>query len=221
MDRCRRITLATNLSVPVKFYQQFDHPNSKLAIHPSYHVEYHNKLTQRFIDLDLSLEHIPVLVEVILYPKQQYYQQLVDFMTALKAAGVAFGVNLTRENQFWDGIHDDGFFETFQPWIDAEKKDKLSIPIKHVTPSGVTYVDEQYLIQNRISYHGYRCQQQMYSISTAGHIINSCTGERMAFGAREADYKRVITCPNQSMCSCSTMLLFKKVSPNVNNAESN
>jgi MoaA/NifB/PqqE/SkfB family radical SAM enzyme len=207
---CRKISLVTNLAASIDSYLEYDKPASKLEIHASYHPEHHAKMTKKFIDMHRSVEHILFFTEVVLYPKQQYYQQLQDFMDTLEANNVYYGVNIVRDNEFWDGVYDPDFYETFQPYIDRDASTKYSRPVHHVTDTGIELLRETDIITQNISYTGFQCQQQLHNINIDGSITKMCNRERIPLLPKESDFRKYITCPMDEPCRCADMFHYKK-----------
>ena len=210
MEHCKVITIATNLTAGVPYFMQFDKPNTKVLVHMSYHTEYHKKILNKLIKLNTQFQHAKVFVEVILNPKKQYFQQLIDFMRDLKTNGIMFGINLVRKNEFWDGIVDEGFNETFAEWTKDPYLSPLTKLIKHVTTDGVEYMHETDIQQQELTYNGFNCQQLTYHIGITGDFTNVCTQMRLPMLAKEADFKKTITCPLDCPCPCSQMFHYKK-----------
>jgi hypothetical protein len=151
--------------------------------------------------------------EVILYPKQQYYQQLLAMIAELEKNQIQFGVVLVRPNKFWDGVYDADFYETFDPWINDIQTNKYAQTIKHIKTDVVEHVDEAYMLKNNFHYNGFKCQQMAYNVLMNGDFVNVCNGIRLPINAKESDFKKVITCPNTVPCYCYPMLLYKKIHP--------
>jgi organic radical activating enzyme len=203
IENCKDISLITNFAKGLDYYLQFDKPN--IEIHISYHVEYSKNLLNKIIKLKEQLKHARVLVEVILYPKQKYYQQMLDFIKGMEDNDINFCTNLTNNNEFWDGIVEDGFYETFDKYLT-----NIGTKIKHVTDTGVEYVTENDILINNISYYGYKCQPLTYKIDVAGNIANQCTNEKIGLTGKTEDYTKFLICPNKNRCACRPMLHYKK-----------
>lgn len=207
MDKCKEIVLATNLTKGVQYYKKLDILNSKLSIHVSYHAEYHKKIFKRICDLYNSLENIDFFVEVILYPKKQYFEQTLNLLENLEFHKIPFDVNLVYKNEFWDGITDDGFYELFNPWLNSTKK--FSKNVKHVTTNGVEYLSEIDILRNNISYKDFSCQALAYTIDINGDISNTCTNKKLQLVIKEEDVKKTVICPKKT-CACTAMFHYKK-----------
>jgi organic radical activating enzyme len=210
MEHCKSIVIATNFTAGIPFYRQFDVPNTKVVLHVSYHAEYHKKILNKLVKISKQLEHVRLFIEVILFPKKKYFQQMIDFMRGLEANNIVFGVNLVRENQFWDNTTDDGFVELFKEWTANPKLTPFSKLIKHVTKDGVEFLHENYVLENRINYKGFKCQQMTYFIGLEGNFVNVCTAQKMPLLAREKDFKKIVICPVDGPCPCSQMFHYKK-----------
>jgi sulfatase maturation enzyme AslB (radical SAM superfamily) len=209
---CKKISIASNMGARLEVYQALDIPNSKVELHPSYHVEYPNQFLRKVSELAPTIKHMVFFVEIIMYPKQQYYQQLLDMIHEMESRNILFGTVLVRPNKFWDGVYDQGFWETFGRWV-KDDTNPYSQSIRHVKTTGTEYVNEAYLLENQLHYNGYQCQQMAYNVLMNGDFTNVCTGTRLPINAKEADYKQVVTCPNTVPCYCYPMLLYKKKNP--------
>jgi hypothetical protein len=222
-EHCKCISIYTNLAEKMKVYTQLDVPNSKVELHMSFHVEYAKHYLRKVLVLNSMVEHMVMFSEVVLYPKEQYYQQYLDLISDLEDNDITFGVVIVRENKFWDSVYEQNFFETFDRWINDANTNKFSYKIKHTTADGDIFVDESYMLKNKFHYKGFKCQQLSYNIAMNGDIVNLCNNVRVPLNAKEADFKKVITCPNSVPCYCYPMLLYKKVHPlhYVKPAESN
>lgn len=209
---CKKISIASNMGARIQDYLQLDQPDSKIELHASYHVEYPNQFARKVLELAPALKHIVFFVEIIMYPKQQYYDQLLAMFALMEQHNIIHGGVLVRPNKFWDGVYDPDFWTIFDRWIN-DNTNKYAQDIKHVTTSGTEYVNEGYLLKNNLNYNGYQCQQMAYNVTMTGDFTNVCTGTRLPINAKEADYKQVVTCPNTVPCYCYPMLLYKKINP--------
>lgn len=205
IENCTEITIITNFAKGIDYYLQFDKPNTKVEIHMSYHAEYSKNLLGKVIKLNEKLQHARFLIEVVLFPKQKYYQQMLDFIKGMEDNKVNFCTNLTNENDWWDGIVEEGFYETFNKYIKTD-----GTLIKHVTDTGIEYVTENDLIINNVIYHGYKCQPLTYMISVAGIIFNQCTTEKVSLTDSPENYNKFLICPKKTRCDCRPMLHYKK-----------
>jgi hypothetical protein len=175
-------------------------------------VEYPNQFLRKIIELAPAVKHMTLFVEIVMYPKRQYYRQLLDIIGEMESRNILFGAVLVRPNQFWDGVYDADFWEIFDKWVNDDRHSH-AIPIRHVTTDGVKYVNETYLLKNRLNYNGYRCQQMAYNVTMSGDFTNVCTGTRLPINAQEPDFKQIVTCPNTLPCDCYPMLVYKKKNP--------
>lgn len=211
IDHCKEIILTTNFTESIEYFKQFDRENSKLEIHISYHAEYHKKILPKILRLHDEIKHAAVFVEVMLYPKQEYFQQLLELLAGLEEKSVVFGVNLVKETAHWKHTPDPDFYQTFEKWITGKHYTPYDKPIEHITPEGIEYLHENELIRNSFSYTGYHCQQLTYTIDVAGTFHNLCTKEKMSLTAKEQDFKKIIVCPIKNTCPCSEQFYNKKI----------
>jgi len=213
IDYCKEIVLSTNLTAGVNFYKQLDQKDTKVELHVSYHPEYHKKIFNKINKLHDSLNHLKLFVEVMLYPKKKYFNQMEEFLDQLTKKQIPFGINLIHENDFWDGKVDDGFYQMFDKWINADTTLKT---IKHKTTTGVEYYSEDDIIKRKVSYKGFKCQAMTYSIDINGDIFNTCSHEKLPTIFNEDDVKKIIICPVETCGACSAMLYYKKFANEIN-----
>lgn len=211
--RCKRITLATNCAPPVHYFDKFDTPSTKVELHVSYHPEYHVDLFNKIMKLHKRLQHVLLFVEVILHPKRQYFNQVADFVNDLKKHNIQFGVTVVNQNEFWDGVYDEGFTELVSRCssdVDTHYCGRLAIhQYSDGTVEGLTELD---IIQSSITYTGFLCRQLMYTIDVDGTFTNTCTNQRVNRPVpAENDMNKFIKCPRVTTCSCSAMFFYEKV----------
>ncbi len=213
MQYCKKIVLATNLTAKIDLYKKLDLENTKLSIHISYHAEYHLKIFKKINKLYKLLKNVDFFVEVILYPKKKYYDQMLFFLKKLEEENIPFGVNLVYKNKFWDGVIEEDFYKIFEPWIISDENKNIDSSmklIKHKTKNETKFLTEHDIIRNNISYKGYKCQSLSYNISINGDIFNTCTLKKLPFIFKESDVKKTVICPLDT-CSCTAMLHYKKI----------
>jgi len=209
LPHCKRINLYTNFTAKLKYYKQFDVKHSKLTLCLSYHAEYHKRIFKKYLALRSITNNMKMFVEVNLYPKREYFNQIQTLIHNLKEHDIRFGVNTVRENKYWDNTVDEGFEEIFNTYLQDTMINPLARSVRHKTNKGVEFLNENYVIQNNISYYGYTCEALMYSIDINGDIFNTCSGEKVRL--TDTSFVKPIICPNKNTCPCPDMLYYRKV----------
>jgi molybdenum cofactor biosynthesis enzyme MoaA len=208
LTHCKSIVISTNITAADDMYYQFDNPNSKVSIHLSYHPEYHRKIFDKIVRIVKNIKHIKIWVEVILYQKKEYYDQMKMFLESIKQTDIVLYVSAANSTQYWDNKKDLEFDSIFDPYI---KQTKIS-SYKHITDKGKTvYLSEYDMLQSNINFQGWQCQALSYTIQVDGSIINKCTRQKLPLIIKELDVKKFVTCPNAEQCSCSEMFNYKKI----------
>lgn len=210
-DHCKRINLYTNFTKGVEYYKQLDTEDSKLTICVSYHTEYHKRIINKLMTMHTNIQHASLFVEVNLYPKEEYFAQLRDVINTLKQNDVTFGVNTVRPNEFWDGIEDEGFIETFGEYMKDLQTNPLARPVIHITTTGPELLKESYIMRNNINYEGFKCEALMYSIKINGDIENMCSRKKIPITSTGEEFAGKVICPFDTTCPCPDMLYYKKV----------
>lgn len=207
MPHCKKISLYTNGTERLDYYKEMD-VGDKLVICFSYHPEYHKKIIHKYRQAFAALSRNRMFVEVNLYPKQEYFNQVETLIEQLEEEGIPFGVNTIRENKFWDGVVDAGFIQRFGKHL----HDPRERTVKHVSEAGVEYIPESEIFRKKISYTGYLCEAQRFQITIDGDIINICSGEKVSLTATTKEVVAPkIRCPITQPCPCPDMLHYKKV----------
>ena len=207
LPHCKSIVLSTNVTAPDELYKQFDRKNSKLSIHMSYHPEYHRKIFDKIVRIANSIEHINIWVEAILFPRVEYYSQMIEFLENIKQSNITYYVSAANNTLDYNHTADAKFKEIFDPYIRQSKSSQF----KHVTAAGDTVmVPEHQITGEQFSYKGWRCQALSYTIGVDGTIINNCTKQRLPIIIKETDVKKFVTCPQADTCYCSEMFNYKK-----------
>jgi molybdenum cofactor biosynthesis enzyme MoaA len=207
LSHCKSIVISTNVTAADSVYKQFDNSGSKVSLHMSYHPEYHKKIFDKVVRIANSIRNIKVWVEAILYPKQEYYDQMLDFLTAMKQTDIKLYVSAANNTEYWRENNDSGFDELFASYINETKTQTY----KHKTDTGETVeVPEHIIIKEDYSYKGWKCQALSYTIGVDGTIINNCTRHRLPLLIKESDVKKFVTCPQEGHCSCGEMFNYKK-----------
>ena len=208
LSHCVSVVVTSNITADDETYLQFDKPGSKVAIHLSYHPEYHRKIFNKIVRITNKIKHIDVWAGAVIHPKVEYYDQMIEFLEAMKDTNIKLHVVAPNKTNHWQEEGDDKYYELFGPYIE---KSKTSFTYKHVTDLGnIEYIPEYDLIRNNNGYQGWQCQALSYTIGVDGTIINNCTKQRLPMLIKESDVKKFVTCPQSDLCYCSEMFIYKK-----------
>lgn len=207
LQHCRSVVISSNITAADSVYKQFDKQDSKVSIHLSYHPQYHRKIFDKILRITDSIENIKIWVEAILYPKSEYYDQMLEFLEQIKQTDIRYYVSAANPTATWNEQEDPEFRELFEPYILESKSNRF----RHVLDNGkVDLLSEYDIIKNDVHYGGWRCQALSYTIGVDGTIVNNCTRQRLPIVIKEADVKKFVICPQSTHCYCSEMFNYKK-----------
>lgn len=202
MDRCKLITIATNLTKNINYYQELasiDKVEIHMSYHPEYHSGWHNRIQKYASALDTKM-----FVEVILHPDEKYANDTRKFIDSLIALNIRFGVTLLHATEWFTPTYADELLMIFD---DVIRKDNERTKIPHEFSSGSVEIGEHDMYN--MSYRGMMCDARMFTIDVDGSIVNTCTLHHIPLRLTKSVLHNRVECPNKK-CECSQMLRYKK-----------
>jgi MoaA/NifB/PqqE/SkfB family radical SAM enzyme len=208
IPHCLSVVISSNITAEDAVYLQLDKPKSKVSLHLSYHPEYHRKIFNKVIRIINQIKNIKVWVGVVLYPKAEYYDQMIEFLELMKNTNIKMHVSLPNKTNDWQETVDPNYYKLFGSYIEESK---IDYSYRHVKTTGeVVYVPEYTMMRSDFNYRGWKCQALSYTVGVDGTIVNKCTKQRMPLAIKEEDIKKFVTCPQADLCYCSEMFNYKK-----------
>lgn len=162
IDNCIQVEITTNLSKSIKFFKQFDTPETdKVDIVASYHPEY---FTPKFIDKLIEIDkckHLTITPLINLFHEKEYWQATLDLVDTLKNNKINFAGNLLYEfegndftpkytKEFWDIFEPIFYNNPLDESIHIEESNELTNDNidKYFNEKLVNY-NEKFLINHR------------------------------------------------------------------------
>jgi len=140
INNCVQIEFITNLAKPLKFYTQFNRPETdKVNFIASYHPEYYTeKFFNKVIELD-KCEHIAIYPNINLPDDSEYWQSTADLITRFEDAGVKISLNLLQSvddgpEGKWEPNYTKDFWKFFAKWLERKPINTSSEKIKSHHP---------------------------------------------------------------------------------------
>lgn len=201
IDRCREITINTNLSRPLQYYKKlaaFD----KVKISASYHPEHDN---EDFIDKCTGLKDGNFVCHVNISDRESEWPRTVRLLDSLIQNEVPYGLNRLYDTP-WRKISYGA--EAFKLY---EKYDTQSDVVYRYNIDGA----DQYFPASEIykrgmnKLKGYKCTPLRYVIEFDGTVRRECDWQEMPVLFSAADLRHKITCP-QEECGCDILLSYYK-----------
>lgn len=208
---CDDVAVFTNLSRPVKFYEQMNELKlGKTTMSASYHVEYANddKFLERAVAIS-GMEHMKVQIHVSMTDDSTKWDQIKLFMDKSLALGIKCRPTLLLSNNNWQANYTDEFFEIFMPYFEQEEEHFKTIPCTFKDDTEGTMKDYEIELKDWNRFKGWNCTPVVYQITIEGDIRNSCTQKAMPLLLSNKNIIRQEICPND-ICPSRSMLRFPK-----------
>lgn len=213
MPNCQDVSLFTNFTRPVKFYEQVVKSN-KIVIFASYHPEF---ATDKFFKRCLELKALDraFSVHVTLSDKPEHWQQTKQLMDDLQDNDIIYKPCLISPTALYTPNYDEKFDLEFRHYLDNTGKNHSGnfffkeIPV--VFDDGTTKFMKDYDIElGRLNkFKGYNCKTVSYMIDMDGTVKNSCTGRAVPLSLTNDNLIVTETCPKE-VCPGRRLFNFYK-----------
>ena len=206
IEHCKKIEIITNLSKPLKFWQELP---KELKICASYHVDFTDD------DFITKIENIKkthyIRVTVNLVDDETQWNKILTLIEQLKLIDVEYNLHFLNNTSTWKSNYNSNFFKTFKP-LERNLYEKKVIELyKYQFEDGEKELQDLEIYENGLHrFNGYKCNPRFYSIQFDGSIKNMCTRKPMnKLLFDESDLNVTEICPNQQ-CACEVMFNFPK-----------
>lgn len=206
IEHCKKIEIITNLSKPLKFWQELP---TELKICASYHVNFTDNDFVSKIQNIKKTHYIRVTINLV--DQESEWEKTLKIIEQLKEINVEYNLHFLNNTTTWKSNYNSKFFETFKPLERNFYENKVVELYKYEFEDGKKQLQDIEIYEKGLHrFKGYKCNPRFYSIQFDGSIKNMCTGksiDKLLFGKSDLDVIEI--CPNQH-CSCEVMFNFPK-----------
>jgi organic radical activating enzyme len=207
IEKCQRVEVVTNLSRPIKFFENLDIPElDQVLITASYHPEYYSeKFMEKAIAIT-NMKHLKFNVNINLPDDKEEWPRVLQLVEEFKKNNVTYGFNFLFETPNYTPNYTPEFFETFNPYI----KNKQRYYSMTFDDGETRDVGESEIIEKGYNkFEGYVCRPAMYRILMDGTIVNICTNRILKIRMTKEELLKEDVCISKN-CSCDMMHAFYK-----------
>jgi len=214
IPNCQNISLFTNFSRPIKFYQKMQ-GIEKLVILASYHPEYSK---QQFYEncLEMNkLSNIKFSVHVSLYDNKIHWKNMKLLMDQLKENNIIFIPCLLNPTDHYIPNYDEEFINEFKKYLDSTDKMQTGTEVfKDIriqyTDNSVEFIKDYNMFFSKLNrFKGYKCKTVSYSINFDGTITNTCTSRKAHTVLNDSHLIVEEICP-KDICPSKRLIQFYK-----------
>lgn len=201
MPQCLEITVNTNLSRSLKYYQRlFKH--HKVKIIASWHPEYNN---QEYLEKAINLKTENFACRLNISDVPDHLRLLRELIDKLKFYGVNYGLNRLHSTEYRAVNYPQEAYEIYDALNtpqDVYRYEFDTGEIEHIPANKIYEL-------NLNKFTGYRCKPLKYIIEFDGTIRRECGMQEMPVFFNKKRLTEVITCPLVE-CNCDILLGYYK-----------
>jgi len=207
MDNCTSIEILTNLKRSLTYFKKLDFDTDKVALTPSYHVEYDEDFLEKTIALHNYYKNTQMVVYVMMSDKEEHWDKTETLLRGLEEHNIEYTTQLLVDGLNYKPKYTRAFFDRFELYLNHKEH-----YVPYIYEDGARGISHKDIILRGLQqFKGYSCKPLMHEIDVEGNIYNACfKGQNLPMIFKKKDIIKYRTCPNNK-CYCDIMFDYHKV----------